>query len=134
MSDLIAGLISGGGARLLVKWRDKARARALDRGGKLSVPCALRIVDGDRARWRHGLARADGDAIIWRSRMGRGQIVLRQGGVRLLTVRSPTASEAWFIRETLLIHRLRSDERLIDVALLPTEARYFREVLGLPTP
>jgi hypothetical protein len=98
------------------------------------VPCALRIADGDRARWQHGRATAEGDTVVWRSRTGRGSIVLRRGDVRLLTVRSPTAREAWFVRETLLIHRLRSDECLIDVGLLPAEARYFRDVLGLPTP
>ena len=76
----------------------------------------------------------DGDAVLWRARTGGEQIVLRQGSVCLLTVRSPTAREAWSIRETLLIHRLRSGELLIDMALLPAEARRFREVLGLPTP
>jgi hypothetical protein len=133
VSDLIAGLISRGSARLLVTWRDRARGRDLDRGGKLSAPCALRIVDSDKARWQHGQATADGDTVVWRSRTGKGQTVLRHGSVRLLTVRSPTARESWFIRDRLLILRLRSDEDLIDVALLPAEARYFREILGLPT-
>lgn len=132
MSGPIAGLISGGGAWLLGAWRNKARARDLDRGGRLSAPCALCIVDGGRPRWRHGLATADGDTVVWRSRTSRGQVVLRRGSVRLLTVRSPTARERFWVRESLLIHRLRSEGQLIDAALLPNEARYFRDVLGLP--
>jgi len=59
---------------------------------------------------------------------------LTSSTICLLIVRSPTAREAWSIHETLMVHRLRSGELLIDVALLPAEARHFREVPGLPTP
>lgn len=134
MSEIISGLISSWGARRFMNWRDGSRVRALEGGGRLSAPCALRVVDGDKARWQHGQATADADTVVWRPRTGKGQIVLRQGETTLLTVRSPTAGERWSIRESLLIHRLRSDEGLIDVALLPVEARYFREVLGLLAP
>ncbi|MBY8876075.1 DUF2550 family protein [Actinacidiphila acidipaludis] len=132
MSDLITGLATAGGAQLLLKWRGRARVRNLRRGGSLSAPCALRIVDGDKARWRQGRATTDQGTVVWRARAGNAQIVLRRDGVRLLSVRSPTARESWTIRHDLVIHRLRTDDDLVDIALLPAEAPYFREALGLP--
>lgn len=131
--DLIFGLISAGVTRLFIRWRDRARARGLSHGGKLSAPCALHIVDGDKARWQHGRATAEDDRVVWRSRTGKGRIVLHHGGVRLLTVRSPTDREGWFLRNDLVILRLRSDDSVFEVAMLPAEAGYFRTLLELPT-
>lgn len=127
----MAGLISSGGARLLTTWRDRSRARDLDRGGKLASPCALRDVEGDKARWRHGTVTSEGESVVWRSRTGKGRVAFHRDGVHLLTTRRPTLRESWSIREKLVIMRVRSEAGLMDLAMLPVEARYFRTALGL---
>jgi hypothetical protein len=87
-------------------------------------------VEDGKARWQHGRVTGDGDVFVWRSRTGKGRVAFHNGGVRLLMIRRPTGREFWSIRDTLVIMRLRSEGALVDVAMVPAEARYFRTALG----
>lgn len=129
MSDFLSGLISASGYRIFVKWREKARGRKLEQGGDISAPCALRVIGGKDERWKQGKMLSEGTVLTWKPRSGSENVAFRPG-VRILAERKPTVAESWLINHSLVILRVYSDDEMIEVALPPTEANRFREILG----
>jgi len=131
MSDFVSAVTVGALHRLIVTWRSRRRRVALEDGvlSTRRVPCGISASEGAGAARR---IKALGGRLEWRARTTKDRIVLFPGSVQLLVQRSPTPGEAWWVDADCVIHKVRVNDDLLEVALLPTDAVRFRQDLNLP--
>jgi hypothetical protein len=129
MFDIIAAFVGTRLSRPITAWRDRRRKAGHERGDRFSAPCAIRVPDGQKSRWRQGRVSQGDGRLVCTPNSGRDTYALSYGSVRFLLARSPAESETWAISKDLVVYRIRADGLLLDIGLPQADAEAFRELL-----